>query len=240
MLTISFTSTSNRINKIRPMVESLRSQVLQPDQINIYLTKEVVVPKFLLDLGIAVNRIDSPDWGPATKLIPFLLSNPDPDTQVITVDDDVIYDKYLISELVNASYKHPDKVLCRMGVQNGNFIHQEFLSDFQSVDVVGGYRGVLYKPKFFDTKELLEDYNKTTINNMICSDDHLFSYYLNNKNIPRLVIPYPRNRIPQNQVIQCIQRTFMNLDSGIQGNPRGNSAHIIENYYRKDTWFKFH
>ena len=229
---VSFTSTPNRIEKIRPMVESLKNQILRPDEINIYLTKHTPVPHFLTEYGVKVNFIDSPDWGPATKLIPFLLSNPDPDTQVITVDDDILYDKYLISDLVDASNKRPETVVCRMGIQNSHFIHQEFLNDFQNVDVVGGYRGVLYKPKFFDVKELLNDYNKTTINNMICSDDHLFSYYLDSKKIPKLVIPYLRDRVPPNQIAQHIQRIFLNLDPGIQGNPRGNSVYIIKDYYK--------
>ena len=39
------------------------------------------------------------DWGPATKLIPCLLAEPDPRTIVITVDDDVAYPSSLVLDL---------------------------------------------------------------------------------------------------------------------------------------------
>jgi hypothetical protein len=47
--------------------------------------------------GITVNRCD--DFGPLTKLVPTLQQEHDPDTIIITVDDDQVYEPTLVRHL---------------------------------------------------------------------------------------------------------------------------------------------
>ena len=51
------------------------------------------------------------DWGPATKLLPVLLVETDPETVVVTLDDDVDYPRTLLAELLAGALRRPDAAL---------------------------------------------------------------------------------------------------------------------------------
>ncbi len=53
---------------------------------------------------VYVNCVES-DWGPITKLLPVLSLEPDPSTQLILVDDDVIYDPRLLERLLDPAFQ---------------------------------------------------------------------------------------------------------------------------------------
>lgn len=235
-ITVSFTSIPERIENIRPMVESLKTQTKQPDRILLTIAKDTPKPSFLEEMGVEVITIDPPDWGPATKLIPFLLSCQDVDDTVITVDDDIVYDPYLIEDLTTASEQYSDYVIARMGVAEG-FIHFECISKPVFVEVVGGYRGVLYKPRFFNVPKLIKDYKATMEGEKKCSDDHLFSYHLQHEGVEMIIAPIrtseTRHIVPWNEIVKTVQATFLNLDAGLQGHNKGLNAEGIKDYFNR-------
>lgn len=53
---------------------------------------------------VHVNCIET-DWGPITKLLPVLSLEPDRSTQLVLVDDDVIYDPRLLERLLDPAYQ---------------------------------------------------------------------------------------------------------------------------------------
>ena len=162
---VSFTTIPSRIGRIDQMVNSVINQTRKPDRVILWLpevcTKEnrgYDIPANLQDWlkqnNIEVTGCDR-DWGSATKLIPTLFLENDPDTILITLDDDVYYDSHAIEELVNASEKYPDVSLGFMGGLPGpRFVHAEQLHiqgiDRIAVDGLGGYRGILYRRWMFD------------------------------------------------------------------------------------------
>jgi hypothetical protein len=107
---VSMTSLPHRLQSIRPTIESiLVKQTLAPTllQLNLpYILKRMNVsypselPSWLRDNPkIKVHR-SKVDYGPLTKLFPTLLTETDPHTIIIIVDDDTIYSPKLIESMV--------------------------------------------------------------------------------------------------------------------------------------------
>ncbi|TMW61472.1 hypothetical protein Poli38472_012663 [Pythium oligandrum] len=127
---VSLTTTPNRLNKVMDSVESLLRQSLLPDQIYVNVPEgpmkrhpsrsydETPIPAALQGLAplVRVNRCH--DDGPATKLIGALRHEHDPDTLVITVDDDFEYPHKLVEALAwEAEYRPQDAIgVCGWGI----------------------------------------------------------------------------------------------------------------------------
>jgi hypothetical protein len=65
--------------------------------------------------GDHVVAVQAPsyDYGPATKLIPTLLEETDPDTIIVTVDDDVVYHPDVLQDMVEGMMQYPDFTVVR-------------------------------------------------------------------------------------------------------------------------------
>src|SRR5687768_8477868 len=91
----SLTTTPDRINRIRPTLESLRDQTRPANAIYLNVPyysrktgKPYQLPEWLDDFP-EVTVVRCEDYGPATKLIPALELEKDPETIIIVVDDDI-------------------------------------------------------------------------------------------------------------------------------------------------------
>lgn len=162
-LTVSLTSYGKRVKDSSPYaLYSILSQTVLPDRIVLNLDKNkwdndsIPVPlKKLKRIGVTIQFVD--DIGPHTKFLPTLSSYPD--DIIITVDDDVYYERNTIEELINA-YMDSDRrsVICREGkclVKDGNrfktYSKQPSLSEFSDSPnkLPFGVAGVLYPPHIF-------------------------------------------------------------------------------------------
>ena len=192
---VSLTTSPLRLPLIENTLLSLQNQTRKPDLI--YLN----VPDYfkrncdtyddnkILELinTIPILKINKcKDIGPLTKVIPVLDIEKDPETIIIVCDDDHHYENRMIEELLKHSSKYPDKVIA-----NSSYT----LNDIKLPE---GFRGVLYKRKFFDDdiKNFIEETN--TYRHCYTSDDYVLGYYLNLKNIdvyipPDFVLAYPKN-----------------------------------------------
>ena len=109
---ISLTSYGRRVQTVLPYtIISLMRQSFKPDVIVLWLDKEHWsdnnLPKSLVKLkekGLTIDYCD--DIKSYKKLIPSLAKYPD--DIIITVDDDLIYNSYLIERLVDAWNKNPN------------------------------------------------------------------------------------------------------------------------------------
>ena len=191
---VSFTTLPSRIDRIGPMVASLRAQTRAPDEIRLCLppasvreSAAYVVPPWLAGARVTIVRT-ARDWGSATKLLPCLVEGGHPDDVIVTVDDDVVYEPHLVEDLLAASRAHPDGVVSMMGVDaGGRFVHAEHLAGPAEVVLVGGYRGVLYKRRFFDADALEREHAATVTGGVHVADDHLFSGHLTSRRVKLLV-----------------------------------------------------
>ena len=163
LLTVSLTSYGKRVKNFAPYaVFSILNQTVLPDRIVLNLDKNSwdknnipALLKKLEKLGVVIQFVE--DIGPHTKFIPTLSRYPD--DVIITVDDDVYYERNTIEELWNAYWTSDRRtVICRAGKclikENDRFklySKQPDLSEFSDspCKLPFGVAGVLYPPHLF-------------------------------------------------------------------------------------------
>ena len=167
MLFVSLTTIPSRIPLIRPTLISLATQTITGEPYKIYLNipwtyktrkfrdnenfleEHIKALEFWKEenrFPITINRVK--DYGPATKLLGMwdIIKEED---KVVIVDDDRVYDEYLLQRLVGFSRRFPDYIITESGwtitgVADGvEYKKQGF------VDVLGGCCGALVKKRFF-------------------------------------------------------------------------------------------
>ncbi|MEX0719969.1 MAG: hypothetical protein WD059_04820 [Balneolaceae bacterium] len=122
---ISLTSFPARIDRIWITITTLLMQSFKPDKIVLWLANEQFpnkeLPESLVALtekGLEIRFCE--DLRSHKKYYYTMIENPD--TNVITVDDDVYYPEYMLSELVQQHKKFPEAVCA-------NFAHKILFED---------------------------------------------------------------------------------------------------------------
>jgi hypothetical protein len=147
------------------------------------------------------------DYGPVCKIVGALIKEQDPNTLIVTVDDDCIYSRDLVSRLVECHKTHPNAAITSTGVLVGcgvgtfgihstlkDVVPYNGLLGFQipssgrAVDIVQGFSGVLYKRRFFP-KKLNKLLNYVEDIDIFKSDDILLSGYLSLQGIKIYTFP---------------------------------------------------
>ena len=206
---VSFTTSPERINKIKPMVESILTQSKSPDLFLLNIpeifprTKQkYTIPDFVKKC-VTINVLKQ-DYGPATKLLPtikYLKENnySDDDTFIIYLDDDIEYRPDMISAynfILQLNKKK--RVICGGGfhfVYHGGKMRlagQRQHND--KVSVAEGYASVCVPLSIFekDFYKYMEKYTLNSVyNHCMLSDDVIFSNYYAMKNIDIEVISIP-------------------------------------------------
>lgn len=186
----SLTTIPSRIWHIELVLNSLLSQTRPFDAIYLNIphrtrkNEEYSIPSFISP-KITINRCD--DFGPITKLIPTLEKEENPNTFIITFDDDRILSKNTLQTIIHYIGQFSDCVLSFSGWRIGSFPfylewHDNRLSS-EEVDWVQGCHSITYPRKFLNKEELL-----SFMPEMIRHDDHRISAYLAMKKIPKIAI----------------------------------------------------
>lgn len=104
----SLSSFPGRVEKVYETIRSLHTQSYHLDQVYLNLPKNVIRLNISEEsYGSSVQHLQSlfptfltirfcDDYGPQTKLLPTLLTETNPDTVIIVVDDDVIYNYRMV------------------------------------------------------------------------------------------------------------------------------------------------
>nr|QBK93918.1 MAG: glycosyltransferase [Pithovirus LCPAC406] len=184
-IVVSFSTIPSRMKYIPEMIKKLENQTLIPDAIYFNLPYKSIkenkdYPDFKIPdtyLNVIVNRCE--DVGPLTKLLPTLEKELDPETIIIIIDDDVVYQDYVFEKLVEASTDSVKTVYSNSGWQYRHWpgfgkegSNMMPFYTFQGVEsVVHGISGVVFKRKFFG-----DDFHP--IDECFMVDDVLISSYL--------------------------------------------------------------
>lgn len=166
---ISITSIDSRLGYLLKTVESLLSQSAKYNSINIYLSDapylidkgvDINSPEILDLISLGVNIYLTPNIGPYRKQIPVISqmrgAGYSESSRFITFDDDVIYPKNILRDLMDASDIH-DAVISHRG-RKMKLIEAKFdnYSKFSVPDSTPsllnlgtGKNGILYKLSFF-------------------------------------------------------------------------------------------
>ena len=198
---VSFTTSPERIDKIKPMIDSISNQTVKPDLFILNIPEvfprtgeKYIIPDFVKN-NVIVNVVEK-DCGPATKIIPTIdylkKNNYDiSDTYIIYLDDDICY----LPNMINVykflfSLDKSERVLCCGGFQFALFDDKIKIvckrTHRDIVCVAEGYASVCLPLSIF--KDDFHDYiDKYTITNdyPYCklSDDVILSNYYTSKKI---------------------------------------------------------
>lgn len=111
---ISFTSTPDKVKKLKPFINSILDQTVKVDLIAFVTTPEsnnekYDIPKYIKDIAILIPS--GRKYGKGTKIISMLLREKECDTIIIALDENRIYGQDFIYTIVEQSNKHPKSIL---------------------------------------------------------------------------------------------------------------------------------
>ena len=198
---VSLTSIPSRIGNIERTLNSILNQKVRPDTISLNIPevcrrspkKGYEIPEHVQKIP-SVRIVRTPyDHGSSMKLLPVLDYEKDPESIIVTVDDDHEYDDGFIETLLGYERRYPD---CALGF-NGWLVRplieenryefiEEYLEKPVQADVLEGYRGVLYKPRFFD-RSIFDYRGFPEVSHKV--DDVWISAHLAKRGVVRLVLP---------------------------------------------------
>lgn len=217
----SLSTIPSRVSRIGDIIRCLQRQTYPIDQIYLNIPwvsrrEGVPYPDLPADLDLTgVKVIRCQDYGPITKLYPTLQYETDPNTIIITFDDDLIYRPDRVETLVKWCKQYPDAAIAGSGYIIGKwynfFGHIEQPKELTPVSIIEGYSGCAYRRKFFDYD--LIDYSGAPPE-AFYHDDVWISGQLSLKGVTRLVHPEPigdPNRLPgglSSEVVSCVARFF--------------------------------
>ncbi len=191
----SLTTLPKRLIFLKTTLISIQNQSYSLDllYLNIpYETKKgekYVIPDDLLeniDIPVEINRCK--DVGSITKILPTLSKEKDPETIIITFDDDVEYGSDLVSNLVQKAAEDSDVCVGTGGWIVGNFPFMfQFVHDVheRTVDWLEGKSAVAYRRKFLNEEELL---NFDIPLEFSQHDDHIISAVITMNGAKKIVI----------------------------------------------------
>lgn len=211
---VSLTTYDKRIGSVDIVIKSILRQSMKADKILLYLGEDVadgLIPiklKKLKEFGLQIIT-GCEDIKPHKKYYYAMQENPD--DIIITIDDDVVYDKNLIRDLMEAHKKHPKAVICRRANvikrdSNGRLLPYSQWPSFNKNDDTEHYNllptgagGILYPPHALDN----EVFNIENIKQYCLYADDIWLRFMGVKLGTPVVFCAPINRylatIPQTQ-----------------------------------------
>lgn len=213
---VSYTTMPSRYDVLKKSISSIHSQTYKVDAIYVaipYRSKRLdkeypPIPDDLASI-CSIVRTDI-DYGPITKIYGALISEKDPNTVIISCDDDVGFPPNLIEILMKHHRSNPKDAICGTGalISKGlafismistlnstckkwsGFFGFHVPPEGRCVDLVFGVGGVLYTRGMFPTNDELEDkLLKYALQDpaIFHNDDVLISAYLSKQGISRRV-----------------------------------------------------
>ncbi|HZU08858.1 MAG TPA: hypothetical protein VFA02_03075 [Pseudacidobacterium sp.] len=159
---VSLTTHGVRLKTAHVALESIGRGTVKPSRLILWIDKEDAahgLPSTIQRLqkrGLEVMVSDG-KYGPHTKYYPYLKSTQDFTAPLVTADDDIVYPKWWLRDLLEAYHKNPRVVNCHRAhvvvCRNGKIASY---SEWQSCTTVEerfenfatGVSGVIYPPEF--------------------------------------------------------------------------------------------
>ena len=210
----SLTTMPNQYFKLPGTLSSLNNQTRKLDAIYLGLPQvsrrmSSEYPELPQEISKLCTVVRCEDYGPITKIVPGLLMETDPNTVVITFDNDMHYHPDTVAKLIEHHESYPESAIGSSGMllkykcpacaitpneneQISRVAKFAIPNEGRRVDSVYGYPGALYTRGMFPSNEDLEkkflDYALLD-NNMLMNDDIVISGYLSLHNVERRIFP---------------------------------------------------
>lgn len=194
---VSLTTTPVRIKKIWPTLTSIMLQSVQPEKIYLWIPKKFKrfpeyemseLPDFIKNNPFIHVEFIETDFGPATKLLPCLRSASLKDKKIIVIDDDRLYPRHLIRDLLRYEKIDPDAAIGIAGTVVFGSHRKEYdkVKHITMVDVLLGYNAYLVKAPFF-SKDVFE--YPCSLPEAFFEDDVWLSGHIKKMGVRRLLVP---------------------------------------------------
>ena len=187
----------------RPVIESIRNQSVKPDAWYLNLpqhyrsSEPYKIPAWLRELHeITFNTEIVEDWGPAMKLLPALKRESDPNTVIITIDDDVVFPTEALRTFIDSAMAERSTAFCTMGFSftPETFNIQPVREHGMECDVLQGFSGCCYRRGHFTETELLQTLSDLP-SRFRYNDDIILSNHIANHGIARKTIRFPEGEL---------------------------------------------
>lgn len=198
MLIGGMTTIPSRINDLKETINSIKNQTVPISKLILTIPyalrrngRTYDIPQWIEeDDFIHILRMD--DFGPVCKLLGPLEYARDPNTMIITFDDDTIYSDDTVKNLMIGHMIYPNAAFASSSLQfrmiDGN---PEFKTQYIAgpTRILEGWGGALYKRSFFR-----KDIHDMLPNSYHCffSDDLIISNYLRKHRIPLIKVQRPK------------------------------------------------
>jgi hypothetical protein len=191
----TLTTSPQRMEHMATVLDSLRNQHQTPDAIYLNLPERYRdrapynLPKWLTDDTRVTLLRQEHDLGPIMKLLPVLEVEQEPDTLLVTVDDDVRYPPNLVSVFQAAAQKKPEAAFGSRGfnfTNNGQHL-DPVRGHLVPCDVLQGYGACAYRRRHFDLERLNMSITAQPYDFRF-SDDVLLSNHIASIGVPRFTI----------------------------------------------------
>lgn len=203
---VSLTSIPSRIDSVHYVIKSLLIQSYRPDKVILWLSREDFeegskLPDELLDLQKTDFEIKwCENIKPHKKY--FYTMKENPNSIIITVDDDGFYRRHLVKDLMKSYSKYPKAISCtrahRMVFKNKELLpYSKWEYEVKKIYTPSklifptGVGGVLYPPQCLDSRVFnIELINKLCLN----ADDVWLKVMAILNNTPAVVIPSTKSK----------------------------------------------
>lgn len=191
---VSFTTLPSRFPYIEPMVDCITNQSFQDFEFHLNIPKkseleetEYKIPNWISKYSnLQIHEADR-DWGSHTKIIPTLKRISDPETIIITVDDDLLYHKDTLKNHMNFRQKYPNAAIGFAGLSpfdDNNIKFCTSVSEDCRVKILEGYKSISYLRSFFDATY----YSMARLN---WCDDSTIGCLLGKNKVKKIVCAWP-------------------------------------------------
>jgi hypothetical protein len=192
---LSFTTIPSRVKYIPNILTKLKKQAFIIDCIYVCVPyyskrfkKSYDISHLKVDDNVKIIRCE--DLGPATKLLGCVEYENDPNTIIITVDDDQDYNPSTVNTLVNYTTKYPNYAIGFSAIDSETrsipyVQNQAVLSP--SAYYLEGFGAVAYRRKFI-TQRMINYFKNHLTPECFLADDLVISTWLEIEGIKRLKI----------------------------------------------------
>jgi hypothetical protein len=192
---------------IRPSLKTVLNQTDVQYEVHLNIPLEhrgqyITVPEWLREWQNTYPHLKvfrCKDYGPITKIYPTIKRVSDPNTLIITVDDDLFYVDGFIKSHIEARKRYPEYAIGYAGITSidetlpadhrgvhptGKYHFTTSVPEDVRVRVLEGYKTVSYMRSFFSDD--LDDFAFS-----YWADDEILSAYMGYKNIKKIVLACP-------------------------------------------------
>jgi hypothetical protein len=198
---------------IKYCLESLINQTYDDYEIHFNIpyffkktNEEYIIPEWLKKMTQEHNKLKifrTDDYGTITKSLPTILRVTKPETIIIVVDDDLVYNSELVSEHVKNQSKWVNNPVGYDGMRSRNEdgTFSSYFKDSRDyyfsathkdsrVDILQHYKSISYKRRYFE-----DDFESYILDNNHWNDDLLVSSYFAAKKVDRIVTFYEKDKV---------------------------------------------